>query len=90
MPDSEATAGHSLGGAVATLCTLRLLGMDAEAASHIHCITFACVAIGNPEVMRMVHANGWSHLFQNFILPGAVLSARRHCYIPTSAARASQ
>eukprot|EP00892_Ulva_mutabilis_P003885 jgi/Ulvmu1/1869/UM012_0025.1 len=61
--------GHSLGGAVATLCTLRLLGMDPEAASHIHCITFACVAIGNPEVMRMVHANGWSHLFQNFILP---------------------
>lgn len=62
---------------MATLCTLRLLGMDPDAASHIHCITFACVAIGNPEVMRMVHANGWSHLFQNFILPGA-----RLCSIP--------
>jgi Lipase (class 3) len=63
-------AGHSLGGAVAALCTLKLLGIEPAAAERVSCITFACVALGNPEVSHVVQDNGWSHLFHNFILPG--------------------
>lgn len=66
-------AGHSLGGAVAALSTLRLLATHAEASSFVSCITFACVALGNQDVSRTVQANGWSHMFHNFILPGATL-----------------
>ena len=73
----ECTAGHSLGGAVAALCALRLLSTHAEAAAHVSCITFACVALGNQDVSRAVQSNGWSHLFHNFILPGALPNSGR-------------
>jgi hypothetical protein len=74
----RALAGHSLGGAVAALSTLRLLATHTEASSFVSCITFACVALGNQDVSRTVQANGWSHMFHNFILPGAIVAAKVH------------
>ena len=50
-------AGHSLGGAVAALCALRVLTVFEDAAAHVSCTTFACVALGNRAVARAVHRN---------------------------------
>ena len=51
-------SGHSLGGAVAKLCALRLLRQlrpDADVEPPpITCITFACTAVGNRELGAMV------------------------------------
>jgi predicted lipase len=49
--------GHSLGGAVAKLCSLRLLqelGSRVGEGPPISCITFACPAVGNRELAAMV------------------------------------
>lgn len=65
-------SGHSLGGAVAALCMLKLLSHMEKAANVAMCITFACPVLGNQEASLAVRRNGWSHLFQNFILPGVI------------------
>ena len=55
---------------MSALCALKLLSTFHEAADTVSCITYACVALGNKDVSRIVIARGWSSLFHNFILPG--------------------
>jgi len=67
--------GHSLGGAVAKLCTLRLLRQLPEGSPSppITCITFACTAVGNKGLATMVDARGWGPHFRNYLLPEDVV-----------------
>ena len=70
-----ASAGHSLGGAVATLSVLRLLKQLPQGATPtVRCVTFACPAIGNLALAEYVRAVGWEHLFQNYLIPGWLLT----------------
>jgi hypothetical protein len=63
--------GHSLGGAVAKLCALRLLREQPEwPPPRMRCITFASPAIGNSALAELVEAAGWARYFKTFILPG--------------------
>lgn len=67
-------AGHSLGGAVAVLCALRLLRQlppGAKPALQVH--VFACPAIGNAALALYVKERGWEHHFSNMLIPGAPL-----------------
>lgn len=66
--------GHSLGGAVAVLCTLRLLtalGPHAPPPDVLRCITFGMPPLGNLALAQHVHANGWVRYITNYALPGA-------------------
>lgn len=56
---------------MAALCMLKLLSHVAQASEVAMCITFACPVLGNQAASLTVRRNGWSHLFQNYILPGA-------------------
>ena len=77
-------AGHSLGGAVATLSVLRLLKQLPQGATPtVRCVTFACPAIGNLALAEYVRSVGWEHLFQNYLIPGWLL-------IPPQRLRVSQ
>ena len=64
---------QSLGGAVASLCTLRVL-QQAHDAGHslppVSCITFGTPAIGNSALAARVRDNGWKEHFHNVALPG--------------------
>lgn len=64
-------SGHSLGGAVAVLCTLRLLRAlgDHTGGASIRCITFGMPAIGNAALADHVSLRGWHHCFSSFVLP---------------------
>lgn len=64
-------AGHSLGGAVATLALVRLLQqLPSGATPAVRCVTFACPAVGNPALAEHVRSSGWERFFQNFLVPG--------------------
>ena len=63
-------AGHSLGGAVALLCTLRLLQSLQGDTPSLHCICFGTPAIGNAALAALVAEYGWHNHILNFILPG--------------------
>lgn len=64
-------AGHSLGGAVAVLATLRLLRqLPAGAQPALSCNVFACPAIGNAALALYVKEHGWEHYFNNLLVPG--------------------
>ena len=64
-------AGHSLGGAVASLCALRLLRLLPKEQHHtVAVIGFASPAFGNAAVAAHVEAEGWSDRFTNYLLPG--------------------
>jgi hypothetical protein len=65
---------QSLGGAVASLCTLRLLQKSQEDGlppPPVTCITFGTPAIGNSALASRVNQNGWKDRFHNVVLPGA-------------------
>ena len=67
-----APAGHSLGGAVAALCALRLLGkLPAALHSTVACVGFATPPIGNQELAEAVERMGWEDRIRNYMLPGA-------------------
>ena len=75
----QCAAGHSLGGAVAKLCTLRLLyQLDSREAAqgHVKCVAFAAPALGNAALAALVAQQGWSHAFYNLTLPGG------GCHVP--------
>ena len=74
-------AGHSLGGAVALLCTLRLLQGLAGSAPALQCICFGTPAIGNAALAAVVAEYGWERHILNFILPGMPVNASllQHC-----------
>lgn len=65
--------GHSLGGAVAQLCTLRLLHLLRAApppADALRCIVFGCPAIGNTALAEHVRQQAWDAHFLSISLPG--------------------
>lgn len=72
--------GHSLGGAVATLTTVRLLRSLhtaqplGESSSHqdpqIRCISFATPAVANTDLLQEVAEAGWDKYITNIVLPG--------------------
>jgi alpha-beta hydrolase superfamily lysophospholipase len=65
--------GHSLGGAVAQLCTLRLLHLLRAApppADALRCIVFGCPAIGNTALADHVRQQAWDAHFLGISLPG--------------------
>lgn len=77
--------GHSLGGAVATLTTVRLLrslhtarassdGGGSNSSSgddpHIRCISFATPAVANKDLLQEVSEAGWDKYITNIVLPG--------------------
>lgn len=52
-------AGHSLGGAVATLCTVRLLdALPADLHPTVSCIGFAVPPVGNAQLVALSVAYG--------------------------------
>lgn len=66
-------AGHSLGGAVAQLCALRLLHdlpPYLVEQGRVKCISFAAPPVGNSALANTVSYKGWSGLFYNLALPG--------------------
>lgn len=65
-------AGHSLGGAVAALCTLRLLAAlpRPPPPAHLRCLSFGCPAFGNAALAAHVHEQGWDAYFYSYALPG--------------------
>ena len=70
----NSAAGHSLGGAVALLCTLRLLQGLSGSPPSLHCICFGTPAIGNAALAALVSEFGWESHILNFILPGKIIS----------------
>lgn len=64
-------AGHSLGGAVALLCTLRLLQGLSSSTRSVQCICFGTPAVGNAALAAVVAEYGWESHILNFVLPGA-------------------
>ena len=76
-------AGHSLGGSVAVLCTLRLLRAltPSAGAPPISCICYGSPAVGNAALARHVDDAGWSQHFVSFALPGGSWEALI-CFLP--------
>ena len=63
--------GHSLGGAVAKLSTLRLLrDLPEWPAPRVKCMCFATPAVGNAALADLVENAGWASAFKTFFLPG--------------------
>ncbi|GLC44700.1 hypothetical protein PLESTB_000973200 [Pleodorina starrii] len=62
--------GHSLGGAVAKLCTLRLLReLPDWPRPRVRCIAFATPAVGNAALAELVESAGWASRFSTYYLP---------------------
>lgn len=64
--------GHSLGGAVAALCTLRLLaalGQGGAASTQLRCVTFGSPPLGNAALATHVRERQWETLFHSYVLP---------------------
>jgi Lipase (class 3) len=65
---------HSLGGAVATLCTLRLLRqLPLRDDYPLRCIAFATPSIGNAALSALVAERHWDAYLSNFLLPEDVI-----------------
>ena len=63
--------GHSLGGAVALLCTLDLLhSLGPEAKPKLACVGFATPAVGNAALVEHAKTNGWDSYVTNYLVPG--------------------
>jgi pimeloyl-ACP methyl ester carboxylesterase len=83
--------GHSLGGAVAVLTTVRLLrslaaeqgqgqglsGLvdDAPLLPRVRCISFATPAMANSDLLQEVTAAGWDQYITNIVMPGGYMTA---------------
>ncbi|PSC70294.1 lipase class 3-like [Micractinium conductrix] len=62
--------GHSLGGAVAQLCTLRLLHLlGALPPAALRCVSFGAPAVGNAALAEHVTRQGWDSRFLSIALP---------------------
>ena len=69
--------GHSLGGAVAQLCAVRLLQQLPPAAhENVSCIGFATPPTANAALAELARAAGWDRRLRNYMLPGAGISCR--------------
>lgn len=85
-------AGHSMGGAVATLCALHLLCLLPP---HLHrtvsAVGFATPPLGNAALAAAIEARGWGNAVRNFRLqedwvPDAVALWRSHARMTTTPA----
>lgn len=88
-------AGHSLGGAIATLATLHLLCQLPPSLHHtVRAVGFATPPVGNVQLQKAVEARGWAHSVRNYRLledwvPGALTLWRpvaRQLHTPTAVA----
>jgi pimeloyl-ACP methyl ester carboxylesterase len=62
--------GHSLGGAVATLCAVRLLDALPQELHHtVSCIGFAVPPVGNTALAEAAAVYGWEQRITNYTLP---------------------
>jgi len=69
-PPSPLSPGHSLGGAVATLCAVRLLdALHPELHPTLSCIGFAVPPVGNAALAATAQAQGWQQRITNYMLP---------------------
>ncbi len=67
-------AGHSLGGAIALLCTLDLLhSLGDEPNPNVTCVGFATPAVGNAALAEYVKNKGWQKYITNYLVPGQSL-----------------
>ncbi|BDA42442.1 probable protein EDS1L at N-terminal half [Coccomyxa sp. Obi] len=87
--------GHSLGGAVAQLCALRLLRdlpPVLAAQGRVKCVSFAAPPLGNSALANTVARKGWNGLFYNLALPEDVvprlMAMRSSVGLPAAAAEA--
>jgi alpha-beta hydrolase superfamily lysophospholipase len=86
--------GHSLGGALATLVTLRVLIDDLETfRDRVKCVTFGAPMVGNSALASLVRQCGWTTKFQHLICKSDVIprllterDAHRHAAIAVRAA----
>ncbi|KAL6780838.1 CGL69A [Auxenochlorella protothecoides x Auxenochlorella symbiontica] len=63
-------AGHSMGGAVATLCALSLLrSLPLSAHGLVACVGFATPPLGNAQLAGLVTGEGWDSRIHNYLLP---------------------
>ena len=66
--------GHSLGGAVAELCTLDLLhSFLGDSPPDVNAIGFATPAVGNEALAKYVRRQGWQSRLRTYLLPGSYL-----------------
>ncbi|KAK9796242.1 hypothetical protein WJX73_000286 [Symbiochloris irregularis] len=66
--------GHSLGGAVAALSTVRLLRQLPQGHTpKVKCICFGTPAVGNAALAQLVSKSGWESLFHCVALPGDII-----------------
>ena len=74
--------GHSLGGALAALCVVRLLdSLNDVDLSRIRCVTFGCPGVCDDDLASYVDRQGWSDVIKNIVVeddPVVVLSARQN------------
>ena len=72
-------AGHSLGGAVALLCTLDLLQqLGSHANPAVACVGFATPAVGNMALAEHVSRQGWDKHITNYLVPGKPAGTCQH------------
>lgn len=63
--------GHSLGGAVAALCTVSLLAHLPRAAhARVSCYGFATPAVANGVLADICREAGWDNRIRNYLMPG--------------------
>ncbi|DBA88587.1 TPA: hypothetical protein ACH3X1_004236 [Trebouxia sp. C0004] len=67
--------GHSLGGAIALLCTLDLLhSLGDEPNPSVTCVGFATPAVGNAALAEYVKNKGWQKYITNYLVPEDVIT----------------
>ncbi|KAA6417845.1 MAG: lipase class 3 family [Trebouxia sp. A1-2] len=67
--------GHSLGGAIALLCTLDLLhSLVDEPNLKLTCVGFATPAVGNAALAEYVKNKGWQKYITNYLVPEDVVT----------------
>ncbi len=75
VADLLSIAGHSLGGAIALLCTLDLLhSLGDDPNPNVTCVGFATPAVGNAALAEYVKNKGWQNYITNYLVPGQSLS----------------
>lgn len=65
------SCSHSLGGAVAQLCTIHLLQrLPPSQHDSVACFGFATPALANEALATMVENKGWNSRIRNYLVPG--------------------
>ncbi|MDZ7932856.1 MAG: hypothetical protein U5N21_23585 [Rhodococcus sp. (in: high G+C Gram-positive bacteria)] len=90
--------GHSLGGALATLATVRMLEEDLPAfQGKVGCVTFGAPLVGNSALSTKVRRQGWTRHFLHIVAKSDIVprllterDIHRHAAIALRAAIASR